>query len=190
MICDFSAPIPDQVEAVVLFGSQSRGDADCVSDVDIAAFAHATSLESLINVKRHLCMGNTPDANFSVYSAFTAETMASDGSLFLLHLKCEGRVLYQRSFWIDNLLQCLQPYSRAKALRDLRTFDSVLGDIKSGLEEGEATSLFEASTLFSVLRSVGMIVSAASGKPCFSRWQPIWNLQALIGSHFPWKSVV
>src|SRR5262249_2658866 len=87
--------------------------------------------------------------------------------------------------WISDLLQRLQPYSRAKALRDLQTFESVLADIKDGLEQGEATLVFETATLFSVLRSVGMIVSAWLGNPSFGRWQPIYNLRILMESHFP-----
>jgi hypothetical protein len=69
-------------------------------------------------------------------------------------------------------------------LRDISTFDSVLADIALALEEDDSTLLFEAATLFSILRSLGMIVSMTIGLPSFSRWDPILRIKRLMGSSF------
>src|SRR5207253_6684301 len=130
-------------EAVLLFGSQSRGDATRGSDVDVAVFADAESVESLVETKRQISLAmDDPNVFCSVYSVNTAERMALDGSLFLWHLKREGSVLLQRSEWLNGLLLRLQPYSRVKALRDILTFDSVLADIALALKEDDSTLLF------------------------------------------------
>ena len=42
---------PTAVEAVVLFGSRARGDADDASDTDICVFAVAEDLEDLVRAK-------------------------------------------------------------------------------------------------------------------------------------------
>jgi hypothetical protein len=179
-------PLPPTVEALLLFGSQSRGDAGYGSDIDLAVFDQGESIESLIEAKQRLMLANRdhPDVFFSIYSLKSAEKMASNGSLFLWHLKCEGAVLYERSGWIGGLLSRLQPYSGAKALRDIATFESVLADIEAALMSGSSTLLFEASTLFSILRSLGMIISMTSGSPSFRRWEPILRTKQLMGSSF------
>jgi len=176
--------VPHDVEAMLLFGSQSRGDASYGSDIDVAVFTHAKSIESLIETKRQISLAVQPNVFFSVYSLKTVECMALDGSLFLWHLKREGRVLFQRSGWVDGLLLRIEPYSPAKALRDISTFESVLGDIGLALKDGHSTLLFEAATLFSILRSLGMIVSMSIGLPNFGRWEPICRIKALMGSSF------
>lgn len=183
---EFTKPLPSTVEALLLFGSQSRGDPAYGSDTDLAVFVEVESLESLTEAKRQVTqtINDDPNVFFSVYSMKNAERMASDGSLFLWHLKGEGAVLYERSGWIDGLLSRLRPYSRPKALRDIATFQCVLRDIEVELNNGGSTLLFEASTLFSILRSLGMIVSMANGSPSFRRWEPILRIKELMGSSF------
>ncbi len=173
-------------EAVVLFGSKSRGDADKGSDTDLAIFAKADSPTSLIAIKQAISKEvRDESANLSVYSLATAELMAADGSLFLWHLKLEGKVLFKRSEWTDRLFRRLAPYSRTKAIRDMNTFEHVLHDIADSLKATQTTTLFEAATLFSILRSLGMIVTTLVGSPCFGRLDPIFRTRELMGECFP-----
>jgi len=185
MIAPLMDSLPPVVYGVVLFGSKSRGDADRGSDMDLAVFADAKSPEGLVKIKSDMCRTfSDSTANLSVYSVATAEIMAADGSLFLWHLKLEGRVVFQRDNWFDRLLDRLAPYSSLKAERDLDTFARVLDDVSSSLGRGESTILFEAATLFSVLRSLGMIAAALTGNPCFGRLEPIYRMREQMGSRF------
>jgi len=183
---EFTKSLPPTVEALLLFGSQSRGDPGYGSDTDLAVFVEVESLESLTEAKRQITQTIRDDPNvfFSVYSMKNAEAMASDGSLFLWHLKGEGAILYEKSGWLDGLMSRLQPYSRPKALRDIATFQCVLRDIDVALNDEASTLLFEASTLFSILRSLGMIVSMTNGSPNFRRWEPILQIKELMGPSF------
>lgn len=177
--------IEPPLEAVILFGSKSRGDADAASDTDLAIFAEASSPASLISIKRRFSDSiSNEDTNFAIYSLTTAERMATDGSLFLWHIKLEGRILFQRSCWLIRLLDCLAPYGNGKADRDIRTFEAVLSDVTDNLSKTESTLLFEAATLFSVLRSLGMIATALVGSPCFGRLDPIFRTRELMGDSF------
>jgi len=183
MIAPLTNPLPAAVYGVVLFGSKSRGDADTGSDTDLAVFANAESPEDLVKIKDNMCRAFSDKmANLSVYSVATAQLMAADGSLFLWHLKLEGRVVFQRDNWFDRLLDDLAPYSPVKAERDLDTFAHVLDDVGTSLRRGESTTLFEAATLFSVLRSLGMITAALTGNPCFGRLEPIDRTRELMGA--------
>src|SRR2546426_5587280 len=185
MIVDM-VELPDpSVEALVLFGSRSRGDFDADSDTDIALFARADSPVELVLLRSRLSRAE-PDGlrNLSVYSLQTAEEMAAHGSLFLWHLKLEGRILFKRSDWIDGIMRQLRDYSPLKAERDLRTFEYVLADIIDSIKSTKVTLEFELATLYSVLRNLGMIVTALSGNPCFGRLEPILRTKALMGTGF------
>jgi predicted nucleotidyltransferase len=185
MTSEFAEGREANVEAVLLFGSKSRGDDDSYSDTDLAVFAHVGSTNELAIVKR--CMARIVGkdiASLSIYSTITAERMAVEGSLFLWHLKLEGKILQKRSNWIDELLESLPTYSSSKAGRDLRTFELVLEDIGQSLRSMTVTIQFEIATLYSVLRNLGMMVAALSGKPCFGRLEPITWTKRLMGSSF------
>jgi hypothetical protein len=166
------------VEAIALFGSHSRGDADDASDVDYVVFGNAQSAEGLVRIKDSL-VARHRGVNFSLYSMSTAKLMAADGSLFLWHLALEGRIVFRRSVWIDGLLQEVQPYSRDSALRDLHVLDTVLEDVGKGLQD-DLTLWFETSTLYSVARTVGMIATMLKGDPSFRRLEPIERLNGYV----------
>jgi len=151
--------LPRSVECLVLFGSQARKQADEGSDVDIAVFARVNSA--------------------------TAELMAREGSLFLWHLRCEGKILASRSTWFTTLVKDLMPYTSRKAKLDLDTFSQVTDDIIASLSFQGITILFEAATLFAVMRSMGMILTTLKGRPCFGRLEPILYLKDSMGYSFP-----
>jgi hypothetical protein len=176
------------LEALILFGSQARGDADSTSDIDVAAFGEATTMEGLACLKARATEHVNGDISLSMYSTGTAETMARSGSLFLWHLRLEGKVLAKRSEWLDCVFKILAPYSDEKAERDLQTFLTVLRDTQESLDRGTTTLLFDMSNLFAVLRSLGMIASMLDGTPCFSRLGPIRQLKTFCKNHFPLSS--
>ncbi len=180
------ANVPEPVEAVVLFGSNARGDADFRSDIDVAIFAHANLPSDLAEVKHGLSLAIEPSTpiNLSVYSIATAEVMANDGSLFLWHLKSESKPLFLRNSWYAALLRQLVPYSVTKACKDLDTFGAAIHDIRVSLRMANSPLLFEASTMHSILRSLGMITSMVDGKPTFRRDEPIRYIRNVMGKRF------
>jgi hypothetical protein len=91
-------------------------------------------------------------------------------------LKLEGKVVYKRSDWFEKLLLDLRTYSGKKAERDLRTLRTVLADVEDAMRSGLSTIDFELSTLYSVLRSLGMMVAMLEGQPSFGRFEPITRL--------------
>ncbi len=175
--------------ATVLFGSQARGDADAVSDTDVAVFADVGDVEQLSKIKDDLqAHGHDSQAMISVYSANTAEHMAREGSLFLWHLRLEGKVLVDKKEWLSNLMKNLSPYDNTRALRDLDTFERVLLDCKDALSQQSETVEFEIATMFAVLRNLGIIHCFRQGTPCFGRTAPIVRLASDMAENFPFSS--
>ena len=73
MNIDLRNSVPTAVEAVLLFGSQSRGDATYGSDVDLAVFANVGSIDALAKTKHQISLAvEDPNVFWSVYSVRNA----------------------------------------------------------------------------------------------------------------------
>lgn len=170
--------------ATWLYGSAARGDSTDRSDVDVLVvgsfrpdwLAHRFSGQRL---------------SISQYSWSEIRHMASYGSLFLQHLRLEGRPLdYSPAsiFDLAALLGTLPPYANVQ--RDLRAFQVSLDDIR--VESKAPVSLpFELASLAALVRRIGILGAYLNGKPTFGRYQPVidvvrtWSLPPEIASEFP-----
>ena len=81
---------------LILFGSFARGDTSPTSDVDVLELAERR--------RRPYRLGRI---NISVYDEPTLARMAERGSLFVLHLRLEGKLLRDDS---GALIACLEKY--------------------------------------------------------------------------------
>jgi|GEM_PF-6554399 len=180
--------LTDRVKAIILFGSRARGDSDVFSDVDVVAFANVRRATELHDIHQRLQHNRRLEkTEITLYSTFTAEDMATKGSLFLWHLRLEGKVLLARDEWLAGLMAKLAPYPRQRALLDLATLQRILDDIDNGLRVTSLTTPFEAASLYTVLRNTGIIASFVSGSPLFSRRLPVEWLASQMGDAFPYS---
>jgi hypothetical protein len=178
--------VPQQVEALVLIGSHARGDFDETSDCDVVAFVNAASGPALTAASLALESRRTlPNVSFTIYSVDAAQVLARQRSLFLWHLKLEGKVLLARSAWLRALLEDLGPYSRQQAEVDLAMMHTLLFDVIESLDSETRTLLFEGATLFTVLRIVGMVLSAATATLVSGRRAAVNWLAQTMGDSFP-----
>lgn len=151
------SPVPE----LWLFGSAARGDTDPLSDIDLLVTGqlNAAVVEGLSFPKGQVSLVR--------YEWDELRHMASYGSLFLHHLREEGRPLGQTSkSELAMLLETLPPYQRAD--RELASFGVVLGDVEHALQ-GDHAPAFELSVISTALRHACILGCYAIGKPTFGR---------------------
>jgi hypothetical protein len=144
-----------------LYGSRARGDTDALSDVDVLV-AGAPDRQALERLPY-------PSHQISIvqYDWDELELMASYGSLFLHHVRLEGRPLETpKSSRLSTLLNTLPPYERAT--RELASFDTVLDDVECSLA-GDHSPAFELSVIATALRHSCILGCYAIGQPTFGR---------------------
>jgi predicted nucleotidyltransferase len=144
-----------------LYGSRARGDIDAVSDIDVLV-AGELEEQALVGLPY-------PREQLSIvrYDWDELEHMAAYGSLFLHHVKLEGRPLVSdpRSRLLA-LLETLPRYERAD--RELASFATVLNDVECSLT-GDHSPAFELSVIATALRHACILGCYAIGRPTFGR---------------------
>ena len=171
--------------AVWLYGSHSRGTADKFSDLDVL-FVSGSETNDIAIAE---LFEPSPALSISQYSWSEIEKMARYGSLFLHHLELEGRPIFESTAAMGRLksiLLNLGPYRLAS--RDLSGFRTVLRDVVASINDGQASLIFELSTLATIFRHASILGCALAGFPCFSREEPVEKLMFTLKFPDSWAS--
>jgi len=162
-----------------IYGSVARGDSDASSDLDVLSVAGDSRSLTDINTQIHAW---NREASITSYSWMELEGMAGYGSLFLHHLRLEGRPLFSErdgDTRLSHLLRSVGPYSLAK--RDLRAFQVVIGDVEKACRS-ERCIPYEASVTGTVIRHASILGCYLRNRPQFGRISPVLDyLGSLIG---------
>jgi hypothetical protein len=144
-----------------LFGSAARGDIDHRSDVDVLVAGPPS--QRLLDALEY------PPGRLSVvqYSWEELRHMAAYGSLFLHHVRLEGKPLEPSSGpRLSSLLGTLPPYHRAE--RELASFRVVLEDVGESISHDHSAP-FELAVIATTLRHACILGCYALGRPTFGR---------------------
>lgn len=144
-----------------LFGSVARGDTDDLSDVDVlvAGELEPQALSDLPYPEERLSLVR--------YDWPELRQMARYGSLFLHHVRLEGKLLFSsHESELEALLEDLPPYGRAE--QEFSTFVRVLEDVDNALS-GDHSPEFELSVIATALRHSCILGCYAAGEPRFGR---------------------
>lgn len=158
-----------------LYGSSARGDELPDSDIDVlVAGSDAGLLE-------HIELPGSESSRLSVsqYEWTEIEQMAGYGSLFLHHVRIEGRPLLESpDHRMRRLLNSLGEYQRAD--RELESFRQVLRDVEDALE-GDYSAPFELSVIATAARHAAILGCYVVGEPNFGRDSAFRHLLPRLG---------
>ena len=164
--------------SVWVYGSVARGDADRVSDFDVLVVGPESGELGTVMMAAGICRD---EASISRYSWDEVVGMAKYGSLFLHHVRLEGRTVYESDTCKGRLRTILSELGEyALAPRDVRGFKTVLGDVAESLRQGGAEA-FELSVLGTVIRHASILGCWLLGKPTFGRLAPVESFAAAAG---------
>jgi len=173
-----------QVLGAVVFGSWARGNSDAHSDFDVFILCEDLEFDGLGRLRRQVADAlNCHLSSVSAYCLSSAMAMAEDGSLFMWHLKLEGKIAFSREEVIENLFRRLRPYSNYRA--DFVYYRSLLRDVEESLERFRNPNEFDLSLLFTICRNTCMLLSFLAGKPRFGRRSAFVVANETLASRFP-----
>lgn len=162
--------------AAWLYGSWARCDQDSSSDIDILAVGPIPD-----RGVENLALPRGVHRSVSRYSWDEIERMASYGSMFLHHLRLEGRPLLESRQAIGKLGRILSRiglYTRAP--KDIASFRAAVDDVKSSIAQG-GSPVFEMSVLATLCRHACILACYVRGTPRFGRLSPIQTVLPELG---------
>jgi Polymerase beta, Nucleotidyltransferase len=159
----------EDVLAVVLMGSVARGDAIPSSDIDILAITSSGARPTeLLSAVKESC----PADRLSLVAESQAHfaSLCEQGALFALHVRTEGRTLFERDRWLLNQLtrtRDIQPNPELTfrwAEAELRHYEH--------LERFNGIFLFVLARMYSIGRAVAIGLTVTDGTPVFGKDRP------------------
>ncbi len=144
--------LPADVEGLLLYGSQARGDAVPGSDVDVLA---------LVTTPRSST--HSGDVNLSYY---TREQLSTGvGTLFGAHLKRDGKIVCDNHGHLVRVVEGMGEVDTERLLRRVRSMSELFTNPERDLPKYLPGLLRQARYL---LRSCQYAQAIADGDPCFS----------------------
>lgn len=159
--------IPQEVKGILLFGSRARGDSDNNSDLDICVLCDDVGFEQAQRTRDRIAsMIGCDRHNVSLYTEQKVESMLRKGSLFMWHLKKEGKILFSKGGYCERVLSHLRPYRRHK--EDLLYYGSLLHDVRDSIDS-HGVNPFDLDLLFTLYRNTCMVICNLCGRIAFGR---------------------
>jgi predicted nucleotidyltransferase len=173
------------IEAAALYGSVARGDAECHSDIDLLVLCHPGRKKVVLDFVESTLSREYRKLSVALYSHKELTFLQQACSLFLLHLQCEAKILFDHSGFLRSLLSSFQPKSsyHADFLASLSLLDPLRTRVLNSPNE-----LHRISYVYSLFRIFGVYLLAEKGifefsksrmADCLSQEQP--NASQAIG---------
>lgn len=154
--------------SIILYGSKARNDNDINSDLDLCVLTKGRGENDLRQIEKSdfLIDLHHKELTPTFYPESVVNSMLEHGSLFLWHLKLEGKVLYGEKYF-STKLATLKPF---KTHKDEILYHSFLfNDLLNSWHSVSIVNEFDLSILFTISRNTCMVLSHLVDKPSFGR---------------------
>ncbi|PFS93955.1 nucleotidyltransferase domain-containing protein [Bacillus cereus] len=163
--------------SIVLFGSKAREEEDDFSDVDIFLLVEDVPQARIVEII-NITKAKLPFRNIgiSLYTISTYKKLIFEGSMFLWHLKLEGKIIYKKSTL--NLYNGLSPFNNFK--KNYIIYESLLKKSELSFQENGINE-YDLSQLFFICRNLCLLTCFKVSSPTFGRISVYDKLIDIIG---------
>jgi predicted nucleotidyltransferase len=162
--------LPTNIEAAVLFGSYARNTPSADSDLDVLVLTgEGTSPPETHAIAKALKLSCAPE--IAHYTRDGIRRISTPPSLFAWHLRLEGRVLFDRTGWLQAQLQTLSPY--VSHASDLNVLRGLYNEAATSIKKSRGSLVYDAGVLAIVVRNAALLLTHFDGAPDFSPAAPL-----------------
>jgi predicted nucleotidyltransferase len=154
------------IDSAALYGSVARGDVEPHSDVDLLVVCCGSVKERLYLELASALSGTCRNLSISLYSPSELLFMKRVGSLFLLHLRNEGILLFDRSGSLTKILREFVPKPSYKS--DFEKSLALLAPMRTAVC-GSPNQLHRLAQIYALFRVFGVYLLAERGIFEFSK---------------------
>jgi predicted nucleotidyltransferase len=164
--------IPDlcaipELECALLYGSAARGDFEEHSDIDLLVLSGTSRKQRVAEALNASLMRFGSKVSVTIYTHRELKFLGNAQSLFLLHLKRESLVLFDRSGgFLERLFEEFQPKSSYH--RDFEKSIALIDPVRK-VVLGSPNQLHRLSQLYALYRVFGVYLLAEKGIYEFSK---------------------
>ncbi|WP_166000809.1 nucleotidyltransferase domain-containing protein [Bacillus sp. Cs-700] len=169
----------DELINIILFGSKARKDNDLYSDADIFILVEDVSQirkKQIIEIVEKAI--DFDNVGISIYTKSLFDKLLQEGSMFLWHLKMEGKNIYCRDKEVD-LFENLNEFTKYEV--NLKTYINIFNKTKESLSRN-GVNIFDLSQLFFVCRNLCLLTCFRKGTPTFGRITVYTNLSSVVSN--------
>ncbi|MFC1561235.1 nucleotidyltransferase domain-containing protein [Candidatus Latescibacterota bacterium] len=154
--------------SIIIYGSHARKDHDASSDFDLCILTKERQNHELNHeeIKEATGLFEAQNLNLVCYPDSVVDSMLKYGSLFLWHLKLEGKILYGEDYFTNKVRKLKQFKTHyEEIIYHLELFQDLL---RSWIFLSIPNEL-DLSIMFTLSRNACMVLSHKAGKPSFGR---------------------
>lgn len=154
--------------SVILYGSFARNDHDSMSDLDICVLIKDDYKKNIDfdEIKSFVTITPPKIINIISYSSSSIDEMLKYGSMFLFHLKLEGKVLYGKNYF-NKIINRLKPFRHHR--EEILYLLDILNDLLSSYKKMHLPNEMDLAILFTISRNTCMILAHKMNEFIFGR---------------------
>jgi len=156
------------VLSIILYGSHARNDNNANSDYDICIFTKKLDGQKLTSSEINNLCKNSQHLQITpiYYQESLVDDMLEYGSLFLWHLKLEGKILFGKKYFLSKIKK-LKPFISHHS--EILYHKELFSDLNNYLDCIFLPNEFDLSLLFTIARNTCMLLAHKRGNPTFGR---------------------